>query len=106
MNLFCKHECTLVLLATCQEAFRTGSASSGVKILSQNGYLFKVFCEYHADGTGWVTFSTKAVKDNATFTFDLESQYSSKRQAQVRIFLNDGTQKVATLGQISEYNNR
>ena len=77
-----------------------------MKTLSYDGYIFKAFCEYHADGTGWVTFSTKAVTDNATFTLNLESQYSYRRLAQVRIFLNDGSQKVLTLGQMLEYDSR
>ena len=95
-----------IFVATCREAFAAGSTFSGVKTLSYNGYTFKAFCEYHSDGTGWVTFSTKAVTDNATFTMNLESQYSSRKQAQVRIFLNDGSQKVVTLGQMSDYDSR
>ena len=81
-----------------------GDNSTGVKTLQHNGYKFKAFCLYDAsDGTGWFYPSTEAVTDNGTFILNLESQYTYRDQARIRIFLENGHQKDSTLEQLTTY---
>ena len=90
--------------ATCQEAYSAGSRVTGVKTLLYNGYQFKAFCMYDPQTRlGWFFPSTQAVTNNATFTLNLESQYTHRDQAKVRIFFQNGDQKDSVLEQLTMY---
>ena len=83
-----------------------GQTDTGVKLLEKDGYTFKAFCVYNADGTGWFFPSRQAVTDNSTFTLNLEDQYDSRDKAAVRVFFDDGTQKDSILEQLSTHPSR
>ena len=84
-----------------------GSTETGVKDLYYSGYMYHAFCEYHPeDGMGYVTFSNGAVTDNGTFTLNLQENANDRSHAQLRVFMNDGSQKLFNLDQMDEYKDR